>query len=131
MGLHVGAMLGIDSVVCGVDGEAGTAEPAGGGTERASFSLAGLARKKELTEQKTHRAADLIRGVLPPAHLSAGTIKADARPTQLYDRIAAGLPHRDAALMPPFSHGGEEEIRPIVAYRRGEVPPKERLADAD
>jgi mono/diheme cytochrome c family protein len=60
---------------------------------------------------------------LPPANLAAGEIKAGADSTQLFYRIAAGVPNGATPLMPAFGYLAPDDIWSIVAYLRREVIP--------
>jgi len=60
----------------------------------------------------------------PPANLAAGQVKAGTSPTQLYYRIAAGIPgDQGQPAMPAFGSLGLETIWSIVAYLRDDLLP--------
>lgn len=58
-----------------------------------------------------------------PADLAAGRVKAGTSPTQLYYRIAAGIPGDQGQEMPAFGSLGQEKIWSLVAYLRDDLLP--------
>lgn len=67
---------------------------------------------------------------LSPADLAAGKVKAGRDPTQLYFRIAAGIPNGADWLMPSFGFLSPEDIWAIVDYLESSILPKENVAAA-
>lgn len=65
-----------------------------------------------------------------PADLAAGQLRAGRDPTQLYLRIAAGIPNGDDWLMPSFGFLEPQEIWAIVDYLESAILPKVNVADA-
>ncbi|MBX3141388.1 MAG: respiratory nitrate reductase subunit gamma [Trueperaceae bacterium] len=58
-----------------------------------------------------------------PADLAAGRVKAGTDPTQLYYRVAAGIPGDTGAEMPSFAFLPETDIWSLVAYLKEDVLP--------
>jgi mono/diheme cytochrome c family protein len=66
-----------------------------------------------------------------PRNLVADAIKGGAGSTQLYTRIAAGIPAGDGQyLMPQWAELGPEKIWALVSFLEAELLPRRTVADA-
>jgi len=72
------------------------------------------------------------RAIAPP-NLRVGPLKAGSSPTQLYYRIAAGIPRdprKNEWLMPAYANLGAERIWSMVSFLEAEILPPDQVAQA-
>ena len=79
----------------------------------------------------TKLRTDAAGHVIPPRNLRTEPLKGGDSPTQLYYRIAAGMPRaKNEWLMPHYANLGPERIWGLIAYLEHEILPPGRMAEA-
>ncbi|MBK5964582.1 hypothetical protein CCR95_10920 [Thiocystis minor] len=79
----------------------------------------------------TKLRTDAVGHVIPPRNLRTEPLKGGASPTQLYYRIAAGMPRAKGEwLMPHYASIGPERIWALIAYLEHDILPKGQVASA-
>ena len=79
----------------------------------------------------TKLRTDAAGHVIPPRNLRTQVLKGGSSPTQLYYRVAAGMPRaKNEWLMPHYANLGPERIWAMIAYLEHDILPPGQMAKA-